>query len=298
MRARTLLAVIGAVTAVPIVWWLIQIPRYNEPGDTIVTYGYIPKTPPVNFMKVGSIYYIDSELKHFYSICDADEADLKDLVHSSPSFEIKRSLERNGDLAAGVRFDIGRIIEGNGSASYVVKVNYSLNDLKIEEITLGSNWQIFGKLMAKRHCSTMASYYLSTGGYVCQVIGILWATTEFKLDRDAQNKLATSSTAARDEVNDIMKSAVESQTQQTVVDKEGQLVTGKALEYGAAVTPRCVAPANSWFQRVPAYTRLGRYWNYVLFNIVEPLLPTRGEHSEMQAPLDADQLKEVAGASY
>jgi hypothetical protein len=298
MRARTTFALIGFVIALPIAWWLIQMPRFDEPGDTIIKYGYIPRTPPVNFMRVGSIYYIDPELKHLYSICDAEEADLINVVHSSPSWELQRSLERNGELSTGIRFDIGRIIEGNASDSYVVKVNYSLSDLKIDELPLGTNWQIFSKLMAKRNCSTMANYYLSAGGYVCQVIGVLWATTEFKLDRDAQNRLATSSTAAHDEVNDVMKRAVEAQSKESVVDKEGQLVTGKALQYGAAVTPRCLAPPNSRFQRVPAYTRLGRYWNYVLFNVVEPILPTTAERSDMQTPLDAEQMKEVARADH
>jgi hypothetical protein len=135
--------------------------------------------------------------------------------------------------------------------------------------------------MDQPECNKMATQYLKAGGYVCQVTGILWATSEYKLDRDAQSKLETSSSATVNDVKDVMKRAVEAQGEQDVVDKEGRLLAGKALQYGAALTPLCVAPEHSWFSRIVPTTTVGRYWNYMLFNILEPMLPAKADQPEV-----------------
>jgi hypothetical protein len=72
-----------------------------------------------------------------------------------------------------------------------------------------------------------------------------------------------------------MKQAVEAQGNQDVVSKEGRLLAGKALQYGAALTPMCVAPTTARFARAVPSTTFGRVWNYVLFNILEPMLPVK-----------------------
>jgi len=235
-------------------------------------------------MTVGSLYYVDSEAKHFSPICIADKEDIGEALRSSASVELQQSLERKGQLSTGISIDIGWLLKGGADNNYVMKVNYSLTDVRVEVIALGANWQIFGKLMEQPHCSQMATRYIRAGGYVCQVTSILTATAEFKLDRDAQSKLETSSNAAVNDVKDIMKRAVEAQGNQDVVDKEGRLLSGKALQYGAALTPLCLAPTNSRFSRVVPSTTLGRFWNYVLFNILEPILPAKDDQSDVALP--------------
>jgi hypothetical protein len=224
-------------------------------------------------MTVGSLYYVDSEAKRFIPICIANKEDIGESLRSSPSVELQQSLERKGQLTTGISIDIGWLLKGSADNNYVVKVNYSLTDVRVDEIALGANGQIFGKLMDQPHCFQTAMRYLHAGGYVCQVTSILSATSEFKLDRDAQSKLATTSDATVNDVKDIMKRAVEAQGKQDVVDKEGRLLSGKALQYGVALTPLCLAPTHSRFSRVVPSTTLGRFWNYVLFNILEPMLP-------------------------
>jgi hypothetical protein len=191
--------------------------------------------------------------------------------------ELQQSLERKGQLATGISVDIGWMLKGSAHDKYVVKVNYSLTDVRVEEIALGVNWQVFAKMMDQPHCSRTAMQYLHAGGYVCQVTSILSATAEFKLDRETESKLNTSGTAS--DVKDIVKRAVETQGNQDVVDKEGRLFAGKALQYGAVLTPLCVAPTKSRFSRVVPSTTLGRFWNYVLFNILEPILPAKDEEA-------------------
>ncbi|MDB5607518.1 MAG: hypothetical protein JWP25_4418 [Bradyrhizobium sp.] len=281
MRARTMIALAAAVVAVPAAAYYFSIPHNDPIGDTLRGYGYVPLRVPSNLMKLGSLYYVDSNLKDFTTICDADDEDLGIDVHTSRSMELQESLERNGQLATGISIDLGWMLKGDLDKNYIVKVKSSLTDVMLEEISLGPNWVIFGKLMSKPYCSRMAMQYIHAGGYVCQLTKILHATAEYKLDRDAETKLATNSTATSDGVKDIVKLAVESQANQAVVDKQGRLFAGKALEYGVTLTPICLAPPNARFQRVLPYTAFGRAINYLLFNILEPILPPGSDRLEV-----------------
>jgi hypothetical protein len=275
MRIRYLVAIAAVVVAAPLAAHSFQKPGSDQLDDTLRELGFMPRNPPTTLMTLGSIYYIDSDLKHFFPICIAEKDDVGDAVRSSPSIELQQKLERKGQAATGVSVDIGWLLKGSTDNNYVVKVNYSLTDVRVEEIALGANSEIYGKLMNQPQCSRMANQYLRAAGYVCQVASILSATAEFKLDRDSQSKLATSSSATVSEVKDIMKQAVEAQGNQDLVSKEGRLLAGKALQYGAVLNPMCMAPTTARFARVVPSTTFGRVWNYVLFNILEPMLPVK-----------------------
>jgi hypothetical protein len=277
MRTMTMLALAATVTTttVPAAAYYWTMPGDDPLGDTLLRYGFVPINPPSNLMNVGSLYYVDSKVKDFKAICNAEQDDLKDSVVSSRSWEMQQSLERNGRFATGVNVDVGWLVNGGLDKNYVVKVHSSLTDVLLEEIPLGSNWLIFAKLMKKPQCSRVALRYIHAGGYVCQGQKILHATAEFKLDRDAQSKLAAGSKATADNVRDIVKLAVESQSEQAVVEKDGRLFAGTALEYGVSMNPICLAPPDGRFQRVLPQTTWGRVANFVLFNIVEPILPAK-----------------------
>jgi hypothetical protein len=277
MRTMTMLALAATVTTttVPAAAYYWTMPGDDPLGDTLRRCGFVPINPPSNLMNVGSLYYVDSKVKDFKAICNAEQDDLKDSVVSSRSWEMQQSLERNGRFATGVNVDVGWLVNGGLDKNYVVKVHSSLTDVLLEEIPLGSNWLIFAKLMKKPQCSQVALRYIHAGGYVCQGQKILHATAEFKLDRDAQSKLAAGSKATADNVRDIVKLAVESQSEQAVVEKDGRLFAGTALEYGVSMNPICLAPPDGRFQRVLPQTIWGRVANFVLFNIVEPILPAK-----------------------
>ena len=278
MRTMTMLVLAATVTttAVPAAAYYWTASRSDDPlSGTLREYGFVPIRPPSNLMNVGSLYYVDSKVKDFKAICNAEQDDLKDSVVSSRSWEMQQSLERNGRFATGVSVDLGWLVNGGLDKNYVVKVHSSLTDVLLEEIPLGSNWLIFAKLMKKPQCSQVALRYIHAGGYVCQGQKILHATAEFKLDRDAQSKLAAGSKATADNVRDIVKLAVESQSEQAVVEKDGRLFAGTALEYGVSMNPICLAPPDGRFQRVLPQTAWGRVANFVLFNIVEPILPAK-----------------------
>jgi hypothetical protein len=291
MRTMTMLALAATVAtvAVPSAAYYLTRPGEDPLGDTLRRYGFVPINPPSNLMDVGSLYYVDAEVKEFKAICHADKADLDGAVVSSPSWEMQESLERNGRFNTGVKIDLGWMLNGGVDNNYVVKVHASLNDVLLEEIPLGPNWLIFTKLMEKPQCSQVAMQYLHAGGYVCQGQKILQATAEFRLDRDAQNKLAANAKTSSDEIKNIVKLAVESQSDQSVVDKEGRLFAGAALKYGVSMNPICLAPPDGRFRRVLPRTALGRVTNFVLFNVVEPILPSRSERVEVAQDTHASE---------
>jgi len=275
----TMLAIATAVTALAVPAAAHYWPRPGDDplGDTLRGYGLAPITPPSNLMNVGSLYYVDAAVKDFKAICHAEKADLEGVVKFSRSWEMQQQLERKGQFATDVKVDFGWLLNGDVDNNYVQKVHFSLTDIVLEEIPLGPNWLIFAKLMEKPECNNAAMQYINAGGYVCQGQKILQATAEFKLDRDVQNKLATGAKVTADELKDIVKRAIETQSDQSVVEQSGRLFSGSALKYGVSMNPICMAPPNGRFQRVLPRTVLGRVVNFVLFSILEPILPAKDE---------------------
>src|SRR5258708_17024675 len=166
-------------------------------------YGFAPISPPSNLMNVGSLYYVDSQVKDFRAICNAEKDDLKDSVVSSRSWELQRNRERNGRLATGVKVDVGWLLNGGVDKNYVMKVHSALTDIILDESPLGSNWVIFAKLMEKPQCSQVAMRYIRAGGYVCRGQKILHPTAQFQVDRHPPSKRGAHSTAPAHHNNEI-----------------------------------------------------------------------------------------------
>jgi len=280
------LAAVAVSAAAPAVAEYVTRPSDDPVGAVLRGYGFAPVNPPSTLMSVGSLYYVDADVRSFTAICHPDKSDIDDAVIAGRSWEMQATLERNGQLNTGVKLDLGWLFNGNVDRSYVAKVQSTLTDVVLEEIPLGPNWSIFAKLMQKPNCNEIAMKYLHAGGYVCQGQRTLRATAEFKLDNDTQSKLATQATATSKDIKDIVKLAVESQGNQTVVAKEGRLLSGKELTYGVTMTPLCLAPQNARFDRVLPGTALGRFKNYVLFNIVEPMLPAKPGQTDVAHATD------------
>jgi hypothetical protein len=287
MRTAIKLAIATAIAAVAIPLAAYSWPRSGDDplGDTLRGYGFVPIKPPSNLMNVGSLYYVDAEVKDFKAICDAEKVDLEGVVNESRSWEMQDDLDRNGRFATDVKVDLTLLFKGDVDNNYVQKVHSSLTDVFLEEIPLGPNRRIFRSLMSKPDCNETAMQYLDAGGYVCQGQKVLRATAEFKLELDKQSKLATNVKAAADDLkndlNTIVKAAVETQTDQSVVEREGRLFAGSALKYGVSMNPICLAPPDSRFQRVLPRTIIGRFVNFVLFRIVEPMLPAHTDRPQV-----------------
>jgi hypothetical protein len=127
--------------------------------------------------------------------------------------------------------------------------------------------------MSKPECYTVAERLLNAGGYVCQGQRILRATAEYRLDSDSLATIRGRAGATSDKDDDGSKIATDTQSGEKVVERQGKLLSGSALDYGVAFTPTCLAPEHSRFARVLPRSRLERTINFVLYRILEPLLP-------------------------
>src|SRR5437763_7387029 len=72
---------------------------------TLRNLGFLPLAVPSNLISVGSLYYVDSEVRFFKAICHAK--DIEDQIMRSPSIRLEETLRRNGQFATGVQVDLG-----------------------------------------------------------------------------------------------------------------------------------------------------------------------------------------------
>src|SRR5260370_339413 len=102
MRTMTMLALAATVTttAVPAAAYYLTRPSEDPLGGTLREYGFVPIRPPSNLMNVGSLYYVDSRVKDFKAICNAEQADSQ--------------FEGHGRQYKGYRETCGRVAERAG----------------------------------------------------------------------------------------------------------------------------------------------------------------------------------------
>jgi hypothetical protein len=275
MRKTLVLALAATLAgvAVPASAYYWSKPSDDGLSRTLRGLGFLPITPPSNLMSVGSLYYVDAEARFFKTICHAEQADLDGAVVVSPSGKVVADELHSGRFATGVRIDLDWLLKGDVEKNYQQNVHYSLTDVLVYEISLGSNRLVFAKMMAKRECNEAVMDLIGTGGYVCQVQQVLHATAEFKIELDERSKIAIETKAKTDEIKDLVKLAIEAQSDQRVVERAGRLLAGTALKYGVSMNPTCLAPPQARFARVLPKTIFGRIKNFALFSIVEPIWP-------------------------
>jgi len=236
-------------------------------------FGYRTINPPSMLVDVGSLYFVSEDGRDFQVICRADPADVAAVVQKSPSLRIQADFNQHGSFATEISVDFSALFHGGVANNYDQKVHYTLSDTTIAEIPLASNKQIETKLMKDPACSEAVLEQLRAGAYVCQPQQILLATAEYKLDRDSQNKLEVDANIAPDQLKEALKIAIKTQSDQTVVEKEGRLYSGAALNYGVEVNPTCITPPHASFARHLPWTRWDRVVDFVFYRVIEPWLP-------------------------
>ncbi|HEX3341731.1 MAG TPA: hypothetical protein VHT68_21460 [Pseudolabrys sp.] len=263
------------VTVVPSAWYLGSRPSDDELNDTLRSLGYLPITPPSNLMNLGSLYYVDPNVKFFKTLCGVEKDDLKDAVIDSPSTSTLADELHSGTYSIGIKLDAGTVGSGHGGAGdkFVTKVHYSLTDVHLYEIALGTNHKIYSKLMAQDDCNKAVLDYIEAGGYVCQGQQILEATVEYDLKLEGGRTVDTGLQTEAGAVAKALKVATHTDTNAELDEKSGRLVTGTALKYGIAMNPTCLTPLNGRFQRVLPRSSLDRFMNFVKFRLIEPILP-------------------------
>jgi hypothetical protein len=268
-------AVVAIACLVPGAWYYTARQSEDQLNDTLRSLGYLPITPPSNLLNLGSLYYVDPDVKFFKTICAVEKDDLKDAVVESPSTSTLAEELHSGNYAIGIKLDKERLGTGHGKVGdrFATKVHYSLSDVHLYEIALGTNHRIYSKLMANEDCSKAVLDYINAGGYICQGQQILEATVEYDLKLEAGRSIGVGGQADPSAVVRALKVAAHADTDANLEEKAGRLVTGSALKYGIAMNPTCLTPLNGHFKRVLPRSAYERFSNFVKFRLIEPILP-------------------------
>lgn len=94
-------------------------------------------------------------------------------------------------------------------------------------------------MMEKAECRDAVADLIDERGYICQVQQVLEATAEFRLQAD-EGSTMNIETGKLGEIKDRVKSAIEQQTEQSVVERSGRLLAGSALKYSHRSRRPCV----------------------------------------------------------
>ena len=74
LRRRIIMYAVAAtatVVAIPAAAFYFSAPAADPLANTLRDYGFLPIKPASNLMSVGSLYYVDAEVKDFKAICHA-----------------------------------------------------------------------------------------------------------------------------------------------------------------------------------------------------------------------------------
>jgi len=267
--ALTLIAIV-----IPGAWYFTSRPGGDQLNSDLRSLGYLPITPPSNLLNLGSLYYVDPDVKFFKTLCAVDKDELKDAIIESPSTSTINEELHSGKYTIGIKLDADTVGLGHGDAGnkFVTQVYYSLSDVHLYEIALGTNHKIYNKLMAQDDCSSAVLDYINAGGYVCQGQQILQATVEYDLKRVGGSTMDAGAQAHPAAVAKAIKVATHADTNAQLEEKSGRLVTGTALKYGIAMNPTCLTPLTGHFQRVLPRSSFDRIMNFVKFRLIEPIL--------------------------
>jgi len=288
MRTKLILAAALPFLAIGVVatGYAVSRPSHNQLGDTLRSFGYLPLPLPTSKLGLGSLYYIDSNVRYFDVVCAARATDLDgEGIDVATGANLQMDVLTNGQFESSVKLDLGWLLNGGASTKAKQSVHFSLNDIVVESISHEKSVDLFIGMAERPSCGRAIAEALRGGGYVCQGVKVLQATAEYKLDRDTQNKLTAGTRQAAD-VKDLVKQAVETQSGHEVVEREGRLQSGKKLKYGVVMKPNCMSPTTARFARMLPDSVLARWMNYVKFNVIEPIWPSKEEQLRTaEAPL-------------
>lgn len=276
-------AVLAAAFVVPLGAYLSASPSKDPLGDKLRGYGFLPIEPPSTLVGVGSLYYVSPDVRQFTAICNAEKTDVGGYMNESRSLQIEQNLKQSGSFAANIDVALRPLIKGGVDSGFSQTVHFSLTDILLDEITLGDNGLIYAKLMSKPECNQIAMQLLSSDGYVCQGQKILRARAEIETDRSVNQKVDGDAEATFGGTSDGAKSEGTTKIDRSLVEHEGLPSADAVLTYGVVMTPTCLAPKTARFSRTLPKTAFGRATNYVLYHIVEPLLPAPRDEVDVAA---------------
>ena len=276
-------AVLAAAVIVPLGLYLTHGPSKDPLGDKLRGYGFLPIVPPSTLVGVGSLYYVSSDVRQFTAICNAEKTDVGGYMNESRSPQIEQSLKQSGGFAANIDVGLEPMIKAGVDRGFSQTVHFSLTDVLLDEITLGDDGVIYKKLMNKPECNQVAMQLVNSDGYVCQGQKILRARAEIETNRRINEKVDADAEARLGGTGDGAKSEGATKIDSSLVEYQGLPSTDAILTYGVVMAPTCLAPITGRFVRTLPTTAFGRTVNYILYHIVEPLLPVPRDEVDVAA---------------
>jgi len=293
MRRATFVyaAALTAAVLIPLSAYVSMKPSKDPLGEKLRSYGFFPIEPPSTLVGVGSLYYVSPDIRQFTAICNADANDVGGFMNESRSLQIQQNLKENGSFAANVNLDLRPLMKGGVESGFTQTVHFSLTDVLLDEITLGDNGLVYAKLMNKPGCNAAAAQLINSDGYVCQGQRVLRARAEIETDRTTNSKVTGNAAATFSGTGDGVTSDGSTQIDRSIVELEGLPFADLVLTYGVEMNPICLAPRTARFARTLPRTTFGRAYNYVLYHVIEPLLPAPPDEVKMAEGASGPQTK-------
>jgi hypothetical protein len=213
--------------------------------------GFDPQIPPTVFGVPGSILHVSSNGKWTSTLCEAEPERVKQVMRESPSEWIVSHELTNASFR--INAELTKTIHSKTDAKILQSVNYSLQNVKVLEVSLEDLGTIADELQKRPYCQKKVIELLAMGEYVCQVQRVLLASATYTVDNGGQS---TGSINA-----DVLHAAIQTNVEPTASHTGTLTVAGANLYYGMKFTPGCIAPygypprriSTHWYEKVRDY---------------------------------------------
>ena len=109
MRTKLILAAALPFLAIGVVatGYAVSRPSHNQLGDTLRSFGYLPLPLPTSKLGLGSLYYIDSNVRYFDVVCAARATDLDgEGIDVATGADLQMDVLTNGQFESSVKLDL------------------------------------------------------------------------------------------------------------------------------------------------------------------------------------------------
>jgi hypothetical protein len=240
-----LLAVTIALPAAVYFW-----PREpNKLEDVIRQLGFLPITPPTNLRAPGTLYVVDGTGRISSALCEVPVDRLKGVLHESPTETRDAQLLRKASF--NLDASIEKTLKDKLSGDLIESVNFSLEDVSVQEVSIANLRDINSDLQKNAACADSIGEYLKAGEHVCQGQQVLKATARYAI----RTRRAVEGAAAA-KLTEAVHATIDPKA-----SVDGSTVTaGVGLFYGMRLAPLCMALPGQSLQR-PPLSLLARVYN-------------------------------------
>ena len=219
----------------------------------IESFGYEPLKAPSRLWQIGSFYHVLPN-GHLNSVCHPDPGRYDGLVRESDTQTVQASSHFDSTFSAGTNLFGSLSVLLGGEA--LKKVSVTLSSVSVFEIDYANLNRIAVDMLSDTNCHDVAINLVRDGELVCQVVGALQATADYRVVVDSR---IDANTRAKEESVGQLSQALSAEFAGESDGNEMIFVNGESLFYGIFLTPKCLALPDdleprwrnqSWFARL------------------------------------------------